>query len=385
MVNYPRASHVNGKNWREPGWWSVQCRPKSKKHTKTKPSHHNIIVVEGDQIAMNDDDDREAEANRDADNVSDDDDDDDSINSCEAYINFVSIRDARSQLEEGISFGWPGVYDDDDDDDDDEKEDKGGNLVEPADDNVGVDTTGVNGSATTANERKRRPRKIVLSTLLEERDFAPLFDGASWAGTRLWPAAIRAVQYLSGILPSTTTESSTTLTNKIASVEGDGDGEHASRYDGDIDIITMMETTRTSSTASTSVLELGCGLGVPGMILHLLGCDVVLTDQVDILSQLEKNISSNFHDARSNSSRRATTEISSSSTTIVIDNINDNEASIRCLRRRRERGSAKIRAMPLSWSRDGISRLLKDLNRADIGFDVVLNCDCVYEPLYGKR
>ena len=78
-------------------------------------------------------------------------------------------------------------------------------------------------------------------------------------------------------------------------------------------IIGMMENTRTSSATSTSLLELGCGLGVPGMILHLLGCDVVLTDQEDILSQLEKNVSSNFHHTtRSNSSRRVSAEMSSS-------------------------------------------------------------------------
>ena len=327
-------------------------------------------------MSDDDDDDREATAICDADDVFDDideDDDDDgdgSVDSCEAYINFVSIRDARSQLEEGISFGWPGVYDDDDDDVDCDNDER----------------------------RMRRPRKIVLSTLLEERDFAPLFDGASWAGTRLWPAAIRAVQYLSGILPSTTTSSTSLTTTTTSMVEEDDEFVH--RCDGD-DIIGIMEKARTSPTTSTSVLELGCGLGVPGMILHLLGCDVVLTDQEDILSQLEKNVSRNFHDARTTSLRRISTETSATLTTTttttevdddendgddcVINNIDDDDPR-RHSQRRRKRGSrATICAMPLSWSRDGMSRLLEDLNRVNIGFDVVLNCDCVYEPLYGKR
>ncbi|KAL3826966.1 hypothetical protein ACHAXA_000030 [Cyclostephanos tholiformis] len=365
--------------------------------------------------------------------ASDDDEDDNdsgSVDSCEAYINFESIRNARSMLEESISFSWPGIYDDDDDDYDDyddydeekewEDDDIGEEDVqcEDIDDADGGGTTMIKSATATTttggkrNERRRTPRKIVLSTLLEEYDLAPLFDGATWAGTRLWAAAIRAVQYLSGRLPPpiipVTYNNMTSTTSFTNASKWEGTGE----YDA-IDIVRMMTSSSSSrtTTKSTSVLELGCGLGVPGMILHLLGCDVVLTDQSDILSQLEKNVASNFPERRSSSHRRINATSSSSMTMttphendggvdihddidIDIDIDNDESRLRRSIlqrgrigrrrRRRRRHDDATIRAMPLSWSRDGAMRLLEDLDRTDIGFDIVLNCDCVYEPLYGK-
>ncbi|KAL3792562.1 hypothetical protein HJC23_005532 [Cyclotella cryptica] len=99
-------------------------------------------------------------------------------NSCEAFIAFQSIRDPSTNLERGICFSWPGIYDDEND-------------LSPTNDN---------------NNRREEPRsenelrKIVLSTLLEEDDIAPIFDGSRWAGTRLWGAAIRGIQYIAGHL-----------------------------------------------------------------------------------------------------------------------------------------------------------------------------------------
>jgi predicted nicotinamide N-methyase len=130
-----------------------------------------------------------------------------------------------------------------------------------------------------------------ISTLLQPDDLAPLFAGAQWAGTRVWHAAISAIQYL-------------VSTNVI--------------------------------TSSTRILELGAGLGVPGMVLHALyDCHVVLTDQESILSQLQYNM-------------------------------------------QHECFSPNIQVRPLSWSQEAIANLLKEED-----FDIVLNCDCVYEPLYG--
>lgn len=218
--------------------------------------------------------------------------DTESIDSCEAYINFESIR-TNNKVEKAISFSWPGIYEDDN----------------------GADINNNNDDSEEQKDEKKL-RKLVISTLLEEEDLAPLFDGSRWAGTRLWGAAVRAIQYISG-------------NQHLA--------DNASISDHGITI----------SPKDDSLLELGCGLGVPGMIYHLLGGDVVLTDQADILSQLEKNVVDNFP--------------------------SDDD----------DKQQNKIQAMPLSWSRADISALLKQLGRSDTGFDVVLNCDCVYEPLYG--
>ena len=233
--------------------------------------------------------------------------DTDSIDSCEEYIHFQSIRNSETQLEEAISFSWPGIYDDE--------------KVDGTDDNT-----------------EKKLRKIAISTLLEEDDLAPLFDGSRWAGTRLWAAAVRAVQFLSGHLPDTK--------NMLGSDAPTTDGEEVA-----------------------SILELGCGLGVPGMIFHLLGCNVVLTDQIEILSQLEKNVLDNFPNTSDCNKEKEHPTIS--------DNFpNTSDCN-------KEKEQPTINAMDLSWSRSDANSLLEKLGRSDTGFDIVLNCDCVYEPLYG--
>jgi hypothetical protein len=42
----------------------------------------------------------------------------------------------------------------------------------------------------------------------------------------------------------------------------------------------------------------------------------------------------------------------------------------------------KIQAQPLDWSVKGLQELLKMTQLSQ--FDIVLNCDCIYEPLYGE-
>jgi len=147
-------------------------------------------------------------------------------------------------------------------------------------------------------------RPLHISTLLEQDSLAPLFAGAQWAGTRVWHAAIAMIQYL---------------------LEHHRDDFLNNNNDNN----------------SRRLLELGCGLGVPGMICHELFCcnndnnETYLTDQESIISQLEKNIRSNFP------------------------------------------SSKNIHAQPLSWSEE-IDPLIQEKK-----FDIVINCDCVYEPLYG--
>lgn len=153
-----------------------------------------------------------------------------------------------------------------------------------------------------------QPGTLRLSTLLQENDLVPLFDGAGWAGTRVWAAAIWGLKYL------------------------------IDNY----------------SERNMTLCELGCGLGVPGMVWHQLGRDVVLTDQESIMTQLVENAKSNFLNSFMNRPSE------------------------------KETGNlGKLFVQPLTWSRKGFHTLLDSTGFYD-GFDIVLNCDCVYEPLYGK-
>ena len=156
-----------------------------------------------------------------------------------------------------------------------------------------------------------QPKSLRLSTLLGEEDLVPLFDGAGWAGTRVWAAAIWGTKYL---------------------IDQYGDDQ------------------------KMSLCELGWGLGVPGMVWHQLGNDVVLTDQERIMAQMVQNARSNFTES-------------------FLDTVDESERDTGTL--------GKIYAKPLSWSREGFHTLLESTGFHQ-GFDIVLNCDCVYEPLYGK-
>jgi hypothetical protein len=137
-----------------------------------------------------------------------------------------------------------------------------------------------------------------LTTKLSEQAIAPLFHGTQWAGTRLWRAAVVGLQYL------------------------------------------LSEEAPIEWKKTTKVVELGCGLGVPGMILAMARkCKVVLTDQDDLLSQLETN----------------------------------------CKTLLETRPMLSLEVKALDWSGKEVEKLM-DCHGA---FDVVFNCDCIFEPLYG--
>eukprot|EP00531_Pseudo-nitzschia_arenysensis_P019231 CAMPEP_0116123158 /NCGR_PEP_ID=MMETSP0329-20121206/4599_1 /TAXON_ID=697910 /ORGANISM="Pseudo-nitzschia arenysensis, Strain B593" /LENGTH=325 /DNA_ID=CAMNT_0003617055 /DNA_START=91 /DNA_END=1068 /DNA_ORIENTATION=- len=157
-------------------------------------------------------------------------------------------------------------------------------------------------------QREDRPTlpTLSLSTVLQEGSIAPLFDGTQWAGTRVWKAAVVGLEYI------------------LRQMGQDNLG---------------------------ALLELGCGLGVPGMVwkqvLSMQGPGsprVVLTDRDSLITQLQANVEANFP------------------------------------------GDSSIEAMPLDWSAEGITSLLRDETETHgTIFDVCLNCDCVYEPLYGRE
>lgn len=137
--------------------------------------------------------------------------------------------------------------------------------------------------------------RLELSLRLTEDKIEPIFSGAAWAGTVLWRAAIRLVDValLGGVVPL---------------------------------------------GPQVTCLELGCGLGVPGMVAALRGCRVVLTEQESLVGLLERNVAANF------------------------------DSNIPACRE-------------LDWSREAARGIVAELGRT---VDLVLCCDCVYVPLYGE-
>mmetsp|Transcript_11725 Transcript_11725/g.13487 ORF Transcript_11725/g.13487 Transcript_11725/m.13487 type:complete len:239 (+) Transcript_11725:60-776(+) len=83
-----------------------------------------------------------------------------------------------------------------------------------------------------------------------EEEIQPLFSGGCWAGTVVWKASLSLCDYL------------------FANVNLDG----------------------------KTVVELGAGVGVPGMCASLLGGKVLITEQDPLHNLIRKNVESNFKD-----------------------------------------------------------------------------------------
>lgn len=138
---------------------------------------------------------------------------------------------------------------------------------------------------------------LKLDLKLGPDDLEPVFSGAAWAGTVLWRAA--AVLVDRAFL-----------------------GEGAVPIEG------------------RTCIELGCGLGVPGMACARLGAkSVALTEQPSLVDLLTRNVEANF-------------------------------------------STEDVRAVSFPWSRAGAASLKDDFCGGDC-FDVIVCCDCVYVPLYG--
>jgi Lysine methyltransferase len=158
-------------------------------------------------------------------------------------------------------------------------------------------------------ESSRHQQGWELSTCLSSDCIAPLFHGTQWAGTRVWRAAVVALEYL------------------------------------------LSDEAEVTIRPHHALLELGCGLGVPGMVLHALRkCTTILTDMGDLIPTVQENLRRAFPDS-------------------VVDQCTDS------------RIGGTIEARELDWSVAGVNRLRNETGVSM--FDVALNCDCIFEPLYG--
>lgn len=138
---------------------------------------------------------------------------------------------------------------------------------------------------------------LALSLRLTPDKLEPIFSGATWAGTVLWRAATRLVDVL---------------------------------------------LDDTSICHEARVIELGSGLGVPGMVAARLGARmVVLTEQESLVELLQRNVATNF--------------------------------GPEC---------PDIMCRTLDWSAERARQLREELTDGT-PFDLILCCDCVYKPLYG--
>ena len=200
-------------------------------------------------------------------------------------------------------------------------------------------------------------KPLTLSTVLQEDDLAPLFHGTQWAGTRVWKAALLAIDYV--------------LQNVVAPMKQKQKDENG------------------QPQQKLSLLELGCGLGVPGMVLHALHPtifnNVVLTDQQALLLQLDHNLKHNFgsQDGKDNA------------VTLEIDPMYSIHA--RALswttfaEQEQDQGNHVVEEEAFTSTSDErttsaatettIQSLVEEMGPVDI----CLNCDCVYEPLYGRH
>ena len=249
----------------------------------------------------------------------------------EEFSEFISSRWSEDHVETGMVIRYPLPFTD-------YLDTEAASAAATSDEQPRVrDDEGAPDDCASAGRPRARLPALTLSTVLEEEMLAPLFDGTQWAGTRVWKAAVLGLEWL------------------LRQQRGD-------RAEG-----------------FGSLLELGCGLGVPGMVWkQALRADaarrrsrpdggtgipasssprVVLTDRASLIPQLRANVAANFGD------------------------------------------DASIEAAALDWSPAGVASLLRaeretaadttpsagDGAAAPPAFDVCLNCDCVYEPLYGRE
>ncbi|KAF1792991.1 S-adenosyl-L-methionine-dependent methyltransferase [Phytophthora cactorum] len=155
-------------------------------------------------------------------------------------------------------------------------------------------------------------KDLNLTLLMQADELAPLFSGAAWAGTLLWDAAVHLARRF--------------LTDYRLQLE--------------------------DPSNSLRVIELGAGIGVPGMAARVAGAKhVVLTEQDELLRLMHVNLAANAD----------------------VLNLPSGEEDVD------DKGG--IVARSLSWGVQQTKEYLAQYPNEKV--DVVLSCDCIYEPLYG--
>ena len=107
-------------------------------------------------------------------------------------------------------------------------------------------------AAGRSDARGATPRQLELDLRLGQDEIEPIFSGAAWAGTVLWRAAVQLCERL------------------------------------------LLTRYRAELACGATCIELGCGIGVPGMVAAMLGADVTLTEQQNLVALIQRNIESNF-------------------------------------------------------------------------------------------
>ena len=152
-------------------------------------------------------------------------------------------------------------------------------------------------------------------------------------------------------------------------------------------------------------MELGCGLGVPGMILqkcldrycNYIDCRVVLTDKSSLVQQLRLNIATNFssndddddatqegdkkiqaHEldwSNGKSIQNLIRQTTTSQSSVMNDHHEDHDHD----------NIAKLSTATGDERRENAAEATATTDSDAGGFDLVFNCDCIYEHLYGNE
>jgi hypothetical protein len=113
--------------------------------------------------------------------------------------------------------------------------------------------------------------------------------------------------------------------------------------------------------ASSSVLELGCGIsGIIGLALGPFIQQYILTDQEYVMKYLKQNLLDNMPIASATACRSRNTKARSSKGPGTA------------------RASCNIRVQSLDWETDDVSSIAATLEEGGKSFDVIIACDCIY-------